>query len=160
MVLRACVVLCVCSVLCRAALPAEIKGFYSWNWGSGSKGPIDASVGVAFTGLIDVPKAIQGYPPSATWCCPKLNEHARWLSVGGGNAAGMFSLQVCCSSTASHPSPSTPSHPVQALSAMTEPSTLGSIAHAGFTGVMFDVEEVVGGASVRASLCGAACRAH
>ena len=46
------------SMLVAASQQEEVKGFYSWNWGSGSYGPPGANAGVAFTGLIDIPNAI------------------------------------------------------------------------------------------------------
>ena len=38
----------------------ELVGYYSWNWGTGSFGPPVQfpETGIAFTGLIDIPKAI------------------------------------------------------------------------------------------------------
>ena len=71
-------------------------GYYSWNWGSGSAGPTDATVGVAFTGLVNVTQAVDQYTPGAAWCCPKLigPEGKGFISIGGGNAAGGFSVET------------------------------------------------------------------
>jgi len=69
----------------------EIIGYYSWNWGAGSFGPPGANAGAAFTGLVNVGQAINGYPEGAAWCCPTLAGE-KWLTVGGGNAAGTFSV--------------------------------------------------------------------
>jgi len=110
-------------------LPDEILGYYSWNWGAGSTGPAGANVGCSFTGEIDVEKAIAGYTEGAAWCCPKLSGE-KLLTLGGGNAAGVF--------TAS------------ALSRIT--SKADTIKAAGFKGVMYDVEEIVGPSSSMAAL--------
>lgn len=42
--------------------------------------------------LLDT-KAIAGYPRNGThpWCCPPL-KGTTWISIGGGNAAGEFTL--------------------------------------------------------------------
>jgi hypothetical protein len=53
-----------------------VVGYYSWNWGSGSTGPPGSNIGIAFTGLVDLSKALSGYTPGAAWCCPDLvGEH-------------------------------------------------------------------------------------
>ena len=75
----------------------QIVGYYSWNWGSGSKGPEGATIGVAFTGLNNVSQAIAGYPPNATWCCPPL-VGSKYISLGGGNAAGIMTETALVSS--------------------------------------------------------------
>lgn len=112
----------------------EINGFYSWNWGSGSHGASGANVGVAFTGLVDVKQAIAGYPPGATWCCPALKEADRFISLGGGNAAGEFTAEA-----------------LQSIS-----GSLDAVVAANYTGVVFDVEEVIGPASTMVSAFAAA----
>jgi len=98
-----------------------IKGYYSWNWGTGSAGPPGANAGCAFTGLIDVKKAISQYPLGASWCCPTL-AGTKYLTLGGGNSAGIFNEA--------------------ALTAIA--SSVADITAAGYEGVMFDVEEVQG----------------
>jgi hypothetical protein len=105
-------------------LPDEILGYYSWNWGAGSTGPHRANMGCSFTGYTDVDKAIAGYKEDASWCCPKLLGE-KLLTLGGGNAAGRFTAH--------------------ALSKIT--SKAHTIKAAGFKGVMYDVEEVVGPSS-------------
>merc|ERR1711871_1409484 len=108
---------------------AEIIGYYSWNWGSGSHGPPGANEGCAFTGLIDVDQAISQYDPTASWCCPAL-VGTKYLTLGGGNAAGVFTasaLNIIASSGA-------------------------KIKQGGYEGVMFDVEEVQGSSSTMAPL--------
>jgi len=112
-----------------AALPSEILGYYSWNWGAGSTGPSGANMGCSFTGEIDVDKALAGYSEGAAWCCPKLLGE-KLLTLGGGNSAGMFTEA--------------------ALKALT--TRADDIKAAGFKGVMYDVEEVVGPSSVMAPL--------
>ena len=72
---------------------SPVSGYYSWNWGSGSIGASDANMGIAFTGLINVGEAISGYTEGAAWCCPKLTE-PKLLTLGGGNAAGMFTAKA------------------------------------------------------------------
>ena len=75
---------------------ATMLGYYAWNWGAGSHGPTDATVGVAFTGLVDVKKAVDQYTPGAAWCCPGLigPDGKGFISIGGGNAAGGFSVDT------------------------------------------------------------------
>jgi len=68
---------------------AKIIGYYSWNWGAGSTGPSGANAGAAFTGYTDVKTAIEYYPEGAAWCCPALVGE-KWLTLGGGNSAGVF----------------------------------------------------------------------
>eukprot|EP00041_Stephanoeca_diplocostata_P027246 m.747638 g.747638 ORF g.747638 m.747638 type:complete len:877 (-) comp23144_c0_seq2:155-2785(-) len=70
----------------------DVLGYYSWNWGSGCVLK-NASIGIAFTGLNDIESAIDGYPVEAGWCCPPLVGQ-RYLSLGGGNAAGMFTVDI------------------------------------------------------------------
>ena len=99
-------------------------GYYSWNWSTGSEGPSGDANGVAFTGLVDVDGAIKGYSPGASWCCPPLRGK-QMISLGGGNAAGTFTVTVLASIEKS----------------------LSSVAAANYTGVVFDVEQVSGPAS-------------
>ena len=70
-----------------------LVGYYSWNWGAGSFGPPGTSpeTGIAFTGLSDIPTAIAQYTAGASWCCPQLKgQNGPWITLGGGNAAGLF----------------------------------------------------------------------
>ncbi len=106
----------------------ELVGFYSWNWGSGSTGPAGANVGVAFTGLVDLGKAVAQYTPGAAWCCPPLDTPSRLVCVGGGNSAGTF----------------TPA----AIDAIARNVSLAAAAN--YTGILFDVEQVKGPASATA----------
>lgn len=106
-----------------AVVAAEYRGYYSWNWGAGSKGPPNANTGCAFTGLIDVKQAIDGYTPGAAWCCPILIG-SKWITLGGGNAAGVFTSSALLD-----------------MAGQAE-----TIKTAGYNGVMFDVEEVTGSA--------------
>jgi hypothetical protein len=95
---------------------------------------------VAFTGEVSVTAAQQGYTPGASWCCPKL-ERPRFLSLGGGNSAGSFSAA--------------------ALSAIVR--DVGAVNRSLYEGVMFDVEEVVGGAAALVPAFAAAftaCKKH
>lgn len=106
-------------------LPFPMYGYYSWNWGSGSTGPSDANVGIAFTGYTDVTQAVSGYPTDASWCCPSLVT-PKLITLGGGNAAGTFT----------------------AASLTSIEANLSQITAAGYSGVVFDVEEVTGSSSV------------
>lgn len=110
-----------CAAAAAADLPFPMNGYYSWNWGSGSTGAVGANVGVAFTGLVDVGAAISGYTEGCAWCCPYLLK-PKLLSLGGGNAAGMFTAQ--------------------ALSAIQ--NDISSVTSAGYSGIVFDIEEVIG----------------
>eukprot|EP00729_Bicosta_minor_P004956 gene4956-4683_t len=110
------------------AFGSDMIGYYSWNWGTGSEGSKGATDAVAFTGLVDVATAISGYPRTGShpWCCPPLKGTA-WISLGGGNAAGQF--------TATN------------LQAATTVNSTNAIKAAGYGGVMFDAEEVIGDAA-------------
>lgn len=103
---------------------AEVIGYYSWNWGAGSKGPSGANAGTAFTGYTDPQKAIQYYTPGAAWCCPVL-KGTKFITLGGGNSAGVFNADY--------------------LSAIG--IAADEIKNAGYQGVAFDVEEVDGSSS-------------
>lgn len=70
----------------------DVVGYYSWNWGKGCR-IRNASLGIAFTGLIDVETAVEGYTPGAAWCCLALVGD-KYLSLGGGNAAGIFTAET------------------------------------------------------------------
>ena len=77
--------------------PEVTKGYYSWNWGTGSKGPEGANVGVAFTGHADVPSAVSYYVMGAAWCCPNLvNSYLGkpYITIGGGNDFGNFTVDA------------------------------------------------------------------
>lgn len=78
-------------------------------------------MGIPFTGLIDVDQAISQSPSV---------RGLKLLSLGGGNAAGMFTSNT--------------------LSAITAKAS--RIKAAGFAGVMYDVEEVKGPSSIMSAL--------
>jgi hypothetical protein len=120
-----------CSFVAAAALelPSEILGYYSWNWGAGSTGPAGANIGCSFTGQVDVDQAIAQYTEGAAWCCPELLGD-KFLTVGGGNSAGLFTEQT-----------------LKAVTAKAE-----TIKAAGFAGIMYDVEEVIGPSSTMVPL--------
>lgn len=108
------------ALIATTASAPSIVGYYSWNWGPGSD-VAGATDSVAFTGLIDVKKAINGYTPGASWCCPVLRGRTH-LSLGGGNAAGMFTDD--------------------SLSDIVKDLPL--VVAANYSGIVFDVEEVEG----------------
>merc|ERR1719191_2080754 len=108
---------------------AEIIGYYSWGWGAGSFGPPGANAGAAFTGYTDVKTAIDYYTEGASWCCPAL-VGTKYLTLGGGNAAGVFT----------------------AASLNNIASSGSKIKQGGYEGVMFDVEEIQGSSSTMAPL--------
>lgn len=84
------------------APPTEIKGYYSWNWGTGSYGPSGSNVGVAFTGHVDVTKAISLYVFGAGYCCPDLVPSylgKPYITIGGGNEFGNFTVDALTSIT-------------------------------------------------------------
>ena len=66
-----------------------------------------------------VKNAISQYPLGASWCCPGL-AGTKYLTLGGGNSAGVFN-EAALTATA---------------------SSVANITSAGYEGVMFDVEEV------------------
>lgn len=107
-----------------SACGSDVIGYYSWNWGSGSQGPPGANMGVAFTGLSDVQKAIAQYTPGAAWCCPAL-KGSKTISIGGGNSAGTMSADILDQIT----------------------TNMGLIPKANYTAIIFDVEEVDGAAA-------------
>jgi len=120
--------------LCFGALQREtveedpaIIGYYSWNWGAGSFGPPGANAGAAFTGLTNVQQAIAGYTEGAAWCCPTLAGE-KWLTLGGGNAAGSFN--------------------VDSLNSIATSAETIKSSSTGYAGVLFDVEIVYGSSSV------------
>eukprot|EP00040_Diaphanoeca_grandis_P019623 m.103749 g.103749 ORF g.103749 m.103749 type:complete len:260 (-) comp27515_c0_seq2:253-1032(-) len=102
---------------------AETIGYYSWNWGKGSEGPPGATLGISFTGLVSVESAISGYDENASWCCPELHG-SKILTLGGGNAAGVFSAET-----------------VQQIT-----KDMDKIPAAGYKGVAYDAE-IIDGAS-------------
>lgn len=111
------------AVAAIAAVAAEEIGYYSWNWGGGSTGVSSGTptFGAAFTGLIDPVQA------STQYYNPPL-QGAHFVTVGGGNAAGIFSKA--------------------ALDAITGECAKGPnsvYSQTGFTGIIYDVEEVTGG---------------
>lgn len=102
--------------------PPIVKGYFSWNWSGGSYGQSDANIGVAFTGLIDVQQAIQSYVIPYS---PELvhgNQKGPWLTLGGGNAAGMFSLDA-----------------IEKIQ-----QDLPKVVDANYSGIVFDIEEANG----------------
>jgi len=88
-------VILLCAVATAADLPNPMMSYYSWNWGKGSAGEKGANVGVAFTGLVKIQDAIDGYEKYGCGGkgCPPLVE-PKLLSLGGGNSAGAISAQV------------------------------------------------------------------
>jgi len=94
-------------------------GYYSPSWDSGSKGPTGATMGVAFSGWVDPVKAIADYHG------PVLKGD-KYCSVGGGNDNGRF----------------TPSR-IQKIT-----QSMKLFKQAGYDGLCYDVEEVVGNGSV------------
>ena len=70
-------------------LPSPLFGYYSWNWGTGSNGPSNANVGIAFTGYTDLQTALDGYDPATSWCCPELT-NPKLITIGGGNQFGVI----------------------------------------------------------------------
>jgi hypothetical protein len=100
-----------------------IVGYYSWNWGKGSVGPANSTVGVAFTGYDDIVKAIEGYNPGSSKCCPVLKgDPGPWISIGGGNSAGVFDEYL--------------------MGVML--GNMDKIVAFNYSGIVFDVEEVDG----------------
>eukprot|EP01063_Lacrimia_lanifica_P023619 TRINITY_DN3123_c0_g1_i1.p1 TRINITY_DN3123_c0_g1~~TRINITY_DN3123_c0_g1_i1.p1 ORF type:complete len:793 (+),score=321.77 TRINITY_DN3123_c0_g1_i1:52-2430(+) len=109
------------ALVLAAALVAhgDVVGYWNWNWGGGSVGPEGATMALSFTGLIDPAAALaQGRPPVAGL--------TNILSIGGGNAAGMFS---------------------EAALKKIDPPFLAQAKAAGYTGVAYDIEECAGGAT-------------
>eukprot|EP01059_Diplonema_ambulator_P012390 TRINITY_DN226_c0_g1_i1.p1 TRINITY_DN226_c0_g1~~TRINITY_DN226_c0_g1_i1.p1 ORF type:complete len:702 (+),score=243.62 TRINITY_DN226_c0_g1_i1:102-2108(+) len=88
-------------------------GYWDWDWGSGSKGPPGANTQVGFTGLIDVNQCLM-YSPQ-----PKAGMN-NLLSVGGGNAGGMWSAA--------------------ALNSVSNKTWHGEVLKAGYQGIAFDIE--------------------
>mgnify|MGYP006104787163 CR=1 FL=1 len=79
------------------APPAETIGYYSWNWSTGSYGPSAANVGVAFTGYVDVAKAVSMYVLGAGCVCPNLVNSYKgkpYITIGGGNEHGNFTVEA------------------------------------------------------------------
>ena len=96
---------------------SEMIGYWSWNWGPPSTGPEGANTAISFTGLIDPAKALgQGRPA--------VKGMKNLISIGGGNAAGMFTDK--------------------AFDAINNASFLAKAKKAGFTGIAYDIEVCVG----------------
>lgn len=100
----------------------EQRGYYSWSWGSGSTGPSNATLGVAFTGWVSVQQAIDDYSFDSESCCPAL-AGVGMLSLGGGNANGRFTVNALTDDISKN---------------------MAAIAAAGYGGVCFDIEEAAG----------------
>jgi len=98
-------------------------GFYAWGWGQGSSGPSQANVSIAFTGYAGVADAISNYDTNWTWCCPEL-EDPKLLTIGGGNELGNITPSVLEEASRDH--------------------SLRAIKHAGYVGIVYDVEHVIG----------------
>lgn len=97
-------------------------GYYSWNWGAGSKGSGEAGEnGIAFTGLVDLDQALKGYTEGASWCCPELKGQ-KMVTVGGGNAAGTFTVEN-----------------VQGIT-----RDIAHVREYNYSGIVFDVEQAQG----------------
>lgn len=69
-----------CSLLCKTKYTTCHNLFWHvptacLKWTAG------ATVGVAFTGLTNLSKAISGYTPGAAWCCPPLRG-AKMMTLG------------------------------------------------------------------------------
>jgi len=45
--------------------------------------------------LVNVTQAVDQYTPGCSWCCPALAgpDGKGFISIGGGNAAGMFTAE-------------------------------------------------------------------
>jgi len=93
----------------------KIVGYYSLSWGPGSRGPSDATMGVAFSGWVNPQQAISDYRGPAL-------KGVRYCSVGGGNNNGLFTVDRIEKITAS----------------------CNLFTQAGYQGICYDVEEVRG----------------
>jgi len=101
------------------AANGDVAGYYAWSWSSDGVGPDDTNMGICFNGYEDVDTAISectNVASSATW-------PATWLSIGGnGDPHGTITPDVLSSAASSG----------------------DTILAAGYDGVIFDVEVVVG----------------
>eukprot|EP00798_Chlamydomonas_sp_ICE-L_P016845 gene16845-23125_t len=66
--------------------PATAIGFWWWTWAPAAAAPANTNIGIAFSGWTDTAKALAESQPL-------LNKlpGTRYISLGGGNAAGRFS---------------------------------------------------------------------
>ena len=81
--------------------------------------------------MIDIPKAIAQYTPGAAWCCPELKgKDGPWITIGGGNAAGLFNQTTLTKIITDMP----------------------LVKRAKYSAIVFDVEEVDGPSSVNIPL--------
>ena len=94
----------------------EIRGYYYWNWGSGTVGPIGKNASAAFTGWSDVDHAISDFPDTSVLLGTK------YLTVGGGDMSGQITAEALKK---------------YAISGQ-------KIKNAGYEAVMFDIEEIKG----------------
>ena len=99
-----------------------IKGYYSWNWGTGSAGPPGRERWLRLHGPHRCEERDQPSTPQAPAGAVRRSLGRSNLSLGGGNSAGIFNEA--------------------ALTAIS--SSVADITAAGCEGVMFDVEEVEG----------------
>ena len=74
--------------------PDEIKGYYSWNWETRSYGPSGANVGVAFTGYVDVAKAVALYVFGTNPDLVPSYLGKPYITIGGGNEYGNFTVDA------------------------------------------------------------------
>ena len=115
-----------------APIPSgQIRGYYSWSWTDVNnpprpRGPANANMGVAFSGWNSAERALGDYDPKKYRCCPPLPAN-KWVSIGGGNANGHFTVPV--------------------LEKLITPESMNIIKNSDYVGVMLDVEELVGPAS-------------
>ena len=100
----------------RAPTPvtSDLIGAYWWTWSQSTTGPSGQNVGIAFSGYVDVSTALQQSSATAA----KIPV-AKYLSVGGGNSAGSFTLD--------------------ALNAITAAIQANQLS--GYAGICYDVEE-------------------
>ena len=104
--------------------PALIRGFYQWTWGPGSTGPSSANSPVSFSGHFNITLAIRDEVMCPTYLPPTAGQ-INYLSLGGGNAMGRFT--------------------VSNINAITR--SVCTLVPPRYQGIMFDVEEAEGPAS-------------
>lgn len=100
---------------------ASVAGYYRWTWQGleGEKGDgVGYNMGIAFSGYTDVDTAISESSRVRL-------SGTKYLSIGGGNAVGIFNVASLTKIAAS----------------------AAKVKGAGYEGVMFDVEEVYGSAA-------------